>query len=240
MTQSRYAIYFVPPDNSPLYQWASKVLGYNSRTGLEDTGFTLPGIGQDQWFNWTSAPRQYGFHATLVAPFELQIGHTEAELIDRLLLFASNHRPVIIRKMVLRNLGEFLALCPFAEQTDLQDLASNLVRELNSVRAPLSDYDFKRRLKPNLTEQQILYLKKYGYPYVHEEFRFHMTLTGSLPDNEIESVKRGLKETFPDVENIVTPVTTLCLMQQLRRDDRFRVIEEVRLLEEFTGLGAWR
>ena len=49
------------------------------------------------------------------------------------------------------------------------------------VKEVLAEADKARRLKSPLTPAQHAYLEAYGYPYVGDAFRFHMTLTGSLP-----------------------------------------------------------
>jgi len=46
---------------------------------------------------------------------------------------------------------------------------------------PLDAAERERRLKAPLTPRQVELVDRYGYPYVLEEFQFHMTLTDRLP-----------------------------------------------------------
>ncbi len=44
--------------------------------------------------------------------------------------------------------------------------------------------ELQRRRAANLTPRQEFLLMHWGYPYVLDEFRFHMTLTRRLPDEK--------------------------------------------------------
>ena len=83
--------------------------------------------------------------------------------------------------LALTRLGGFLALTPDGDQAPLADLAARIVRDLDSFRAPPSEAELARRRKPNLSARQQELLTLWGYPYVMEAFRFHITLTGRLP-----------------------------------------------------------
>ena len=54
------------------------------------------------------------------------------------------------------------------------------MRELDDFRAPPSEPELARRRKANLSATQEALLTQWGYPYVMEEFRFHITLSGRL------------------------------------------------------------
>ncbi|HET9687472.1 MAG TPA: DUF1045 domain-containing protein, partial [Pseudolabrys sp.] len=62
----------------------------------------------------------------------------------------------------------------------LNRLAQACVREFDSFRAPVTAHERDRRRAAGLTARQEQNLERWGYPYVNEDFRFHMTLTGSL------------------------------------------------------------
>jgi Protein of unknown function (DUF1045) len=76
----------------------------------------------------------------------------------------------------------FIACTLSAPSRPLEDLASDCVRALEPFRAPPSDEEIARRRQGGLTPRQDAYLLEWGYPYVFEEFRFHMTLTGRLEE----------------------------------------------------------
>ncbi len=47
-----------------------------------------------------------------------------------------------------------------------------------------------------MSARQQDYLHRYGYPYVREEFRFHMTLTGPLEEPALGHAANALAEAF--------------------------------------------
>ncbi len=54
----------------------------------------------------------------------------------------------------------------------------------------------ERRLAASLTVRQMSNLERWGYPYVFEDFRFHMTLTGPLADNDLMQALQWLTAEF--------------------------------------------
>ena len=83
--------------------------------------------------------------------------------------------------LAVRRIGRFLALVPGAPLDALSDLARDAVRTFEPFRAPLTEAEIARRRPESLSPRQRALLARYGYPYVMEEFRFHLTLTGPLP-----------------------------------------------------------
>jgi hypothetical protein len=59
-------------------------------------------------------------------------------------------------------------------------VASSALRTLDTLRARPSAADLARRLAAPLSERQRALAAEWGYPYVFDEFRFHMTLSSSL------------------------------------------------------------
>jgi hypothetical protein len=99
------------------------------------------------------------------------------------------------------------------------------MRAFEPYRAPLSKADRSRRLTVPLSKRQIAYLDRFGYPYVLEEFRFHLTLTGSLPQAMREPLRQALAEAYTrSVPLAPCVLDALSVLKQDRRDGRFRLI----------------
>src|ERR1700761_478085 len=192
----RYAIYYAPPPGSELDRFGARLLGYDAFSGNE-----LPfpdGIDQTvpDWRELTHDPRKYGFHATLKAPLPLAESKSEAELVAACEAFAQAPRPIPVIKPVVNAIGDFIAIVPAERSAELDQLAADSVREFDSFRAPLTPEDRARRNPSRLTPRQCDYLDRWGYPYVMEEFRFHMTLTGRLPAERRETMLAILRQRF--------------------------------------------
>jgi hypothetical protein len=131
---------------------------------------------------------------------------------------------------MMRALSHFIALTPVGETGDVVDLAAACVRAFDRFRAPLSENDLARRLAAPLTERQKAYLAAWGYPYVMEEFRFHMTLTGPLVEQELDRAHRALAQMYETaVGNGPVAVDSISLFRQDRRDGRFILIRRAPL-----------
>jgi len=176
----RYAIYFLPPPGSALDRFGATLLGYDVFTGAELSFPDEMVRAVPDWAEITGDPRKYGFHATMKAPMALAAGHNEAELLWACATFAETPRAIPIIAPVIQSIGSFIALVPSLPSEELLQLAADCVRSFDPFRAPLTPEDRARRKPALLTPRQVEYLDDWGYPYVIEEFRFHMTLTGSL------------------------------------------------------------
>lgn len=190
----RFALYFAPATDSALWRAAAQWLGRDAASGAEcpagggRNSATIHALSQ--------SARRYGFHATIKAPMALAEGRSRDALEAAMADFAARTAPVMIAKLVLRSLGGFLALVPDAQDAALTDFAQGVVEAFEPFRAPMSAADRARRLGSALTDRQIGYLDRFGYPYVADEFRFHMTLTDRLPAEAAEAVTAQAEDFF--------------------------------------------
>jgi putative phosphonate metabolism protein len=190
----RYAIYFVPGAETALYRFGASVIGYDCYTGRDIA--PIDGVDARTWPAFVREPRLYGFHATLKAPFRLAVGVAEADLERAFLAFAADQPAVSIGGLAVSELGSFIALVPKALCPPLGALAQACVREFDRFRAPLSAPERERRLAAGLSARQIENLERWGYPYVFDDFRFHMSLTGALAPADRQRALPPLRAAF--------------------------------------------
>ncbi len=227
---SRYAIYYAPQADSALWRFGSAVLGYDAITGEDVPGLVPDGCDAARWKELTAEPRRYGFHATLKAPFEIASGRSEGQLRAFAHNYAAGIERVELEGLSVTALGSFVALTPSSESRALQRFAFALVQAFEPFRAPLSEADRQRRLKSPLTPAQSAYFEAYGYPYVGDAFRFHMTLTGSLPFDAVAPVKHALAQSYA-LALPASPIAIdrIALFKQDDRDSRFRLLDSFML-----------
>jgi putative phosphonate metabolism protein len=194
----RYSIYFTPPADDPLTVLAAKWLGRDAFRDLTIEQFDVDGFAADELSELTAEPRRYGFHATLKAPMELAADRSEGELLSALDAFASDTQSFEIPKIALGQLGPFFALVPHETYDPLQTYAAACVRDFEPFRAPLSDADIARRKPERLSESERANLMDWGYPYVFDDFHFHMTLTGQVPPERQAEMRAALEPVFAD------------------------------------------
>ena len=221
MSYARFAIYYVPPDG-PLADFGAKWLGWDVVTGREAPQFDVPGL-----HDITMTPRKYGFHGTLKPPFRLKEGQTPEALEATVSDVAAALAPAVCDGLKLTQLGRFLALTPFETLEGLQRVAEACVRDLDGFRALAGEAELARRRKAELSPRQEALLVKWGYPYVFEEFRFHLTLSGRLPDEALDGWTETLQGHLPELPTpFVIDQIALC---GERQDGRFELIHRYTL-----------
>jgi putative phosphonate metabolism protein len=219
----RYAIYFAPPADDRLSQTASRWLG---RDAFLDGALAWPemmALAREEQRALTAEPRRYGFHGTLKAPFALAAGRSEAELIAAFDEFAAEIEAFEVPEITLHQIGPFFALVPSAPSAPLQSLAEQAVRRFEPFRAPLSEADISRRNPEKLTLRQRDYLTAWGYPYVFEEFQFHLTLTGPVPGEMRAAMRETLEAAFDAFIGQPLTISTVALFVEPQRGAPFTV-----------------
>ncbi|OKO83586.1 DUF1045 domain-containing protein [Bradyrhizobium sp. AS23.2] len=222
----RYAIYFAAGADSALSRFGTELLGYDACTGNE---LPFPDdalrVARD-WRDISSDPRKYGFHATLKAPMTLAHGKSEADLMAACATFAGKARPIPTIRPVVDSISGFIAVIPAEPVATLQELAADCVREFDDFRAALRAEDRARRKPEKLSERQRDYLDRWGYPYVMEEFRFHMTLTGRLDSDRRRPILEMLRARFAALGLDTLTIDRIALFKQDDAKVRFRIIGE--------------
>ncbi|MBD9373764.1 DUF1045 domain-containing protein [Rhizobium sp. ARZ01] len=219
----RYALYFTPAASDSLALAAARWLGRNAFNGaaLEQPGITE--FPEDVLATLTADPRRYGFHATLKAPFALAEGCTEAEFVAELARFAGEMDAFDIPEVVVGRLGSFFALVPGSDCEPLQTFAGEVVRRFDRFRAPLSSADIARRKRDELSSEERQNLVQWGYPYVFDTFRFHMTLTGRVPAEHVSTMEQALIRHFADFHGRPLSINGLALFREPSRGAAFTV-----------------
>ena len=215
----RFAIYAAPGTGSSdaaaalLRERAEQWLG-RSISGAPVTPGVPDGWTREAVDAMTISARRYGFHATLKAPFRLAQGRTPEELDAALARFAAGRERVLVPRLRVARLGAFFALIPGAEAAELYALADDIVTAFDGFRAPPTEAELDRRNPASLTPRQRELLKEWGYQYVLDEFRFHLTLTDRIPDGQQPAVEATLSSWFSASLGATVPVDALALFTE--------------------------
>lgn len=198
---SRFAIYAVPgtrpadPAGQRLRERAEQWLGRDA-SGAAVTPGVPAGWTRAAVDEITVSARRYGFHGTLKAPFRLMEGRTVEELDAAVARFTASRACVLARQLSLSRLGGFFALVPGAEAAELHALADEVVTGFDGFRAPATEAELAGRGPASLTARQRELLNRWGYPFVLDEFRFHLTVTDRIPAERGPDVERALRGWF--------------------------------------------
>ncbi len=181
---ARVALYWAPDPDDPLWQAACTWLG---RDPARDVALPQPAI--DGIAEITADARLYGFHATLKPPMRLADGQTLEALVAATRTLAADIAPFDLPPLAVYSIDGFLALCETEPCPPLHALVDRVVEGLDAFRRPPSEAELARRRKAKLTPRQDALLVRWGYPYVFNEWRFHLTLTRRLDAAEMARIR---------------------------------------------------
>lgn len=224
---SRYAIYLAPEDGSLLARFVAGIIGYDAHSGCDVSHFGTTSLPAADWLALTSDPRRYGAHATLKAPFRLRDGTTRDKLVTDIDAFAGQWKafdigPLAVSCISRQEVGGFIALTNPHYSKALHDLEVDAVTRFEPFRAPLTPGEIARRKPDQLTDRQKKHLADFGYPFVKEDFAFHITLTNQL--QKPESIADMLADRMAqDIGTVWFRVDALYLFEQPDPAARFRI-----------------
>lgn len=221
---ARYAVYFSPDDRSELGRFGSSVLG-RTATGQRssDTRSSFHDLGR--WQSLTEKPAHYGFHATLKAPFELAAGFQQDDLLQACAFLATQQSAIVLDGLAPQCISNFAALTLPRQPVQLLELSNTCVTSLERFRAPINEHDIERRKNAKLTERQFDQLLKFGYPYVFDDFQFHMTLSSQLSDAD-KDYMHWLEVEYTQLVTTDPTLDRLAVFAQIDRNSAFSRIEE--------------
>ncbi|MEQ8510106.1 MAG: DUF1045 domain-containing protein [Rhodospirillaceae bacterium] len=230
MPAERYAVYYVPPKDSALAKFGQEWLGIDIETGASVKQLEINSISSSQFKAITSTPRLYGFHGTLKPPFSLAKNTSPEGLLAATRILARSLSKIEIPPLELAFIGKFLALSPETSSMQLEKLASNCVRALEGFRQRRSEQELAEYRQGKLTVHQEQMLENWGYPYVLEEFRFHMTLTEKT-ENDVERaiLMKSAQEKCRDIIGQPIKITEIAVCHQNTPHEPMHVVERVRL-----------
>lgn len=225
----RYAIYFAPAPETPLHALGSAWLGRDSIRDHALEQPSIPEVTADRLRALTVNPRRYGFHATLKPPFHLKPGTRIDDLLAATRDLARAHAP-IDTDLVPRHLSGFLALMQAQSRTETRALAAAAVSDLDRFRALPSEGELERRREAGLSAAQETLLQRWGYPYVMNEFRFHMTLSHRITDEaEALTLRKAAAAHFSAVIDTRQSINRLAVFREDAPGAPFTQVEQFAL-----------
>jgi len=217
----RFAIYFAPPPGSELEAFGQSWLGRDHVTGRPVERPRIEGLDADELQRLTRSAAHYGFHATLKAPFMLREGRSADELHQAADDFAKERHSFQAPPLRISRLSRWIALTLSEPSSAMDRLAADCIGAFEPFRAPLTEDDIARRRQSGLTPRQDAQLLAYGYPYIFEDFHFHMTLAGPLDPEDQEPTLELLRDRASKLEAASLPVDAIAIYEQPDRDRPF-------------------
>jgi hypothetical protein len=221
---ARYAIYYAPELGSPLdafgRTWFDEKTNGNAKA--------IANLNPKRLAELSETSRKYGFHGTLKPPFGLNPSSSIESLLSAARVFARSLSPIEIPPLELAIIGKFIALTPTTQSAALEKLSAACVRAFEAYRLPLSDEQLENYKQNKLTVHQEQMLEHWGYPYVMEEFRFHISVTDRIDDpREREEIMDALEKVAAPILRKPVTVREIAVFSQPGLDQPMSPIERI-------------
>ena len=231
----RVAIYFLPKKNSSLENFGKNLLGrdINKKKKISLTrrqkyfinrGFTY----FDELKDYCEEPAKYGFHATLKAPFRLKRNVKTKNFYDVISHIAAQHSRFKIKGLKIVYSKKFTFITSRKPNKLLINLENDLVKHLDTFRAELNKTEIKKRIPDSLTFKQNKYLKEWGYPFVLDQFKFHMTLMNQNNNKLSNKQKLELEKLIYKISNNLLEFNEISLLGE-NKNGYFEEIKRFKL-----------
>lgn len=198
----RYALYYAPRKICPWHTFGATWLGRCAFDDKEVDQVRIDGVETLLLRTLTEAPRRYGFHATLKAPFRLAQDTSLADLIDALDRFCATQAVIELAQPKVVRMGQFAALAWPDQRDQITSVANECVVRFDVFRASLVASEIEQRRTAGLSSRGEELLMRWGYPHVLDQFRFHMSLTGPLGSVPAMAVRRIHEAAEQGVSNL--------------------------------------
>jgi putative phosphonate metabolism protein len=226
----RYAVYYAPDPQSGFHRRLSAWLGRDAFNGASVPQPGMSGFNAASFRQLTAEPRRYGAHATLKPPFHRAPGHDDRTIGEAVGALAATLAPIVIPALRVTRIGRFLALTSARQEPALTALAGTCVRALDHLRAPPSPDELAKRRAAGLSARQETLLVQWGYPYVMDEFRFHITLSGQADGDSLDRLATAAADHFADDLEAGLPVDALSLFRAGGHGDSFVIFARYALI----------
>ena len=217
----RVALYWTPEPHDPLAALGAAWLGRDAESGA-----LVPHPEVDGLAALTAAPRVYGLHATLRPPMRLATGWEEYIAAARDV--AARVAPFDMPPLAVSDVSGFLALREQAPCPELQALCDACVLGTDRHRLQPGTEELVKRRKAGLSARQEAMLQRWGYPYVLEEWFFHVTLSRRLQPLEMQRLLPAAAAYLEPALSVGRRVETVSVCTQ-RDGGAFLVAERLRL-----------
>ena len=215
----RYAIYFCPDSDSALGRLGHDWLAASPHVP------ELHGISTERRNALLVKARRYGWHATIRAPFT-PAADVAYDDVCRAVVSVAHACASFELPLHIHRLAGFLALRPCVDEAAPQQLAATCLKALLPMCAPLSNEVLERR-SVGLDADEVRLLQGYGYPYVLDRYRFHLTLSAPAIESEEKVMREWLE---PRVTKLPpTRVDALSICREATSGDAFELVERIPL-----------
>lgn len=221
-----FAVYFVPPAESPLYRFGTDIIGFDVRTGR---------AGPAPWPEAATGAAAYGMHLTVCdSLYFMNEAEVQKAVIEaRQVIQETEPFTIEVFRPRIGFPGRAVASLPVKDTTGRLtvlhgELVSRLYRRAVATDDTLNQTSTTRQVKG--LERELL--RRYGSPYVLGRYAPHLTLLRDLSNDEAEraELSTALAKIFDSAQVARSVlITKLAVMSRAPDVGRWMIREEIEL-----------
>ena len=186
-----FALYFVPPRGSALYEFGSSVLGCDIR---------MQAARESRWEGCVGGAKPFGFHLTCCDALYFYEPHEIALATEEVAFVAREFAPFDLEDLEVTPHfpdASSIALVPRDPSGSIEALQAEFVHRVYR-RAAASNYSLGRARPVRDTDlrRAALMISRYKAPYILQRFRPHFTLLTNVPAADHERIAGELRAAF--------------------------------------------
>lgn len=228
----KFAVYYIPPAESQLYQHGSEILGYDVRTGEflpEDnpTRAQLPEFDAD----WIAQPQTYGFHVTTGYSLyfnQADLPAIEAEMESVCRCFGEVEFLLTPQDEHIKFWNDTIVVLHYAPNINMAMLHAMLIARVNPFGTSSNVTKRYATKDPAALDPVLAHrVEKYHTPYMLDGWTPHFTLMMPYEGQHCEAMKSTLTGLFDDQP---IHVESICLLYKDDGETHYRLYREFPLV----------
>jgi hypothetical protein len=131
--------------------------------------------------------------------------------------------------LAVATLSGFVSLRPTGPETTLAAIAARAVSAMDPWRRASTTEDTARRQSHPLNAREKELLERWGYPYVFDAYRFHLTLSERVEGGERDALVDAARRHFADALDRPRAFASLAVFVEPTRGAPFRLMRRLPL-----------
>lgn len=220
----RYIVAFAPNASSLLWSLGARWFGYDAASKRPSAEVATFGLPAKIHTTTISSVRRSGFNLPVSGPFQLHRSVSQEDLLNYAEAFSETLTSVNSGKLLIRAINTRLVMEPMSTPPAIRSIADDCVRFFNKFRMPGKPLPGNSPVRKSLSSRQLDHYLKWGQPYVFDEFRPQIPLTGLLPEKAVNPLGKQLALHFGNALNAGLLVDNISIFCQPANLDPARLI----------------
>jgi hypothetical protein len=220
-----FAVYLIPPADSPLYQFGSEILEYDVREKRE--------FQRTKWHNAIGAALDFGLHVTVADALYCAIKSDVNLICKEVEYLAGGFRPFTLNLSIEKDFPNErgIALVCQDKTGSLEAIHHEMVARVYRF-AAASNYSLglAQPDRDQDRERAKLMIKRYHAPYILQRFKPHFSLLSDVPSERKDQIYAEIKKLYEKrIEEPFIEISHVAVMYRPDPKGHWQILKEYKL-----------